>query len=103
MLAAAFIMQGRFSAIADLSDTYIDVSNTYIRPTIALMERLSTMPAHKWEHEKNRFLAWCVESAKKIDTCAQATGAAVDEGIVRSILALQKRVLEAMGEEYETD
>lgn len=95
MLAAALTMQGRFSAIGDISDAYIDVSNTYIRPAISWMERLSTMPPGEWEAEKNKFLAWCGDSVGKIDGLAQKTNQNVEEHVKGSILALQRRVIEA--------
>lgn len=95
MLAAALIMQGRFSAIGDISDAYIDVSNTYIRPAISWMERLSTMRTGEWEAEKNKFLAWCEDSVGKIDGLAQKTNQNVEEHVKGSILALQRRVIEA--------
>lgn len=95
MLSAALIMQGRFSAIGDISDAYIDVSNTYIRPAISWMERLSTMPVRDWEAEKNKFLTWCKDSVGKIDELAQRTNQNVDEHIKGSILALRQRAMEA--------
>jgi len=95
MLSAAFIMQGRFSAIVDISDAYIDVSNTYIRPTISWMERLSTIPARDWEAEKDKFLGWCQDSIGKIEGLAQQTIQNADEHVKGSILALQRRVMEA--------
>ncbi|KAK0750953.1 hypothetical protein B0T18DRAFT_485660 [Schizothecium vesticola] len=95
MLSAALIMQGRFSAIGDISDAYINVSNTYIRPAISWMERLSTMPVRDWEAEKNKFLGRCEDSVGKIDGLAQRTNQNVDEHVKGSILALQRRVMEA--------
>jgi len=99
MISAALTMQGRFSAIADISHAYIDVSNTYIRPAISWMERLSTMPVQDWQAEKNKFLLWCEDSVKKIDALAQQTNRDVDEHVKGSILALQKRAIEAREEE----
>ncbi len=103
MISAALTMQGRFSAIADISDAYIDVSNTYIRPAISWMERLSTMPHKDWEAEKNKFLAWCEDSVSKIDGLAHETNQNVDKHVKGSILALQRRAIEAREEEEEED
>lgn len=99
MLAVALIMQGRFSAIGDISDAYIDVSNTYIRPAISSMEKLSTMPAGEWEVAKNEFLDWCKDSVGKIDALAQQTNQNVEEHVKGSILALQRRAIEAREDE----
>jgi hypothetical protein len=43
MMSTALQMQGRFSAIADISTAYITVSTDYIRPAINEMKSLSTM------------------------------------------------------------
>jgi hypothetical protein len=53
------------------------------------------MPAWDWEAEKDVFLGWCKDSVGKIDGLAQRTNENVDEHVKGSILALQRRVMEA--------
>lgn len=101
MLAAALILQGKFIAIAQVSDAFVNISNTYIRPAIGRMERLSDMPPNEWHSEKERFLAWCDESTLNIEARVNAMNEGVDIQVREGIVALHRRAIEAKREEGE--
>lgn len=95
MMSSALQMQGRFSAISDISSAYIEVSTNYIRPAINRMEKLSTIPKSEWEVKSQEFLTWCDTCVDQIDQVASETSRNVDIHMQNHITALQKRAIEA--------
>jgi hypothetical protein len=88
-------MQGRFSAITDISTAYITISTDYIRPAINKLEGLSTVSDSEWQIRSREFFQWCETSMNNIDDLAQATNANVQTNIARQINSLQRRAIEA--------
>lgn len=104
MMSLALTIQGRFSAIADISDAYVAVSNDYIRPAISWMERLSTIQdKDAWTREKNAFVKFCEKSVGDIDGFTTKTSKDVNINAQKNIAALQKRAIEAQEEDDEED
>jgi len=101
MMSTAMQMQGRFSAIADISAAYITVSTDYIRPAINEMESLSTMTDSEWQIRSQEFVRKCERLMTDIDGVAQETSANVDRNMSRHINALQRRAIEAATEHEE--
>jgi hypothetical protein len=92
-------MQGRFSAIADISNAYITVSKKYIRPAITRMEELSTLPESEWLIRSQEFSRWCENSITDIDRLAQETSHTADANIQKNLTALHRRAIEAAAEQ----
>jgi hypothetical protein len=101
-MSTALQMQGRFSAIADISTAYITVSMDYIRPAINEMEMLSTMTDSEWQIKSQDFIHKCDRLMTDIDSFAQKTNANVDVNVGNYINALQRRAIEAASK-YEQD
>lgn len=97
-MSTAIQMQGRFSAIADISTAYITVSTDYIRPAINEMEILSTMTDSEWQIKSQEFILKCDRLMTDIDGVAQETNANVNRNMSRHINALQRRAIEAAAE-----
>jgi len=95
MMSAALQMQGRFSAIADISTAYITVSTEYIRPAINEMEILSTMTESEWQVKSQEFVNKCDKLMTDIDGVAKETSANVDKNMSGHINALHRRAIEA--------
>jgi hypothetical protein len=95
MMSTALQMQGRFSAIADISTAYITVSTDYIRPAINEMEILSTMTDSEWHIKSQEFIHKCDRLMTDIDSVAQDANANVERNMSRHINALQRRAIEA--------
>jgi len=95
MMSTALQMQGRFSAIADISTAYITVSNDYIRPAINTMEMLSTMNDSDWEINSQKFSHDCEQFITDIDSVAKKTSENVDKNMSLHINALRLRAIEA--------
>ena len=98
MMLNAFQMQGRFSAVADISGAYVTVSKEYIRPAISKMEALSTLSESEWAIRSQEFSMWCAESMNDIDQLAQRVSRAAFQNIDRNISALQRHAIEAAAE-----
>jgi hypothetical protein len=101
MMSTALQMQGRFSAISDISQAYITVSADYIRPAINRMERLSTLPESEWAIRGREFLQDCDRWMTLIDEVAAKTSANVDKNITEHMKRLQTRAIEAAAEHDE--
>ncbi len=91
-------MQGRFSAIADISGAYITVSKEYIRPAICKMEELVHLPESEWLIRSQESKRWCDDSFTDIDHLAQETSKNAEINIRKSIGVLQRRAIEAAAE-----
>jgi hypothetical protein len=91
-------MQGRFSAITDISTAYITISTDYIRPAINKMESLSTVSDSEWQIRSKEFFQWCETSMNEIDEVARTTNANVHKNITRHINSLHRRAIEAAAE-----
>lgn len=102
-MSMALQMQGRFSAIADISTAYIAVSKDYIRPAINEMEILSTVTDSEWPIKSQEFLNKCDKLMTDIDSVAQETNANVNKNMSRHIDALQRRAIQAAAEYEERD
>ncbi|SPJ91048.1 uncharacterized protein FTOL_13450 [Fusarium torulosum] len=98
IISTALQMQGRFSAIVDISKAYIAVSTDYIRPAINRMERLSTLTESEWAIHSQEFLRDCDMWMTEIDELASETNANVDKNMAKHMQALQMRAIEAAAE-----
>ncbi|OCL11172.1 hypothetical protein AOQ84DRAFT_287772 [Glonium stellatum] len=94
MFTTALQMQGRFSAMVDISAAYITISTEYIRPAINRMESLSTVSDSEWDVRSTEFLQWCENSMNGIDEVARTTNANVQRNIDYHINALHRRAIE---------
>ena len=97
-MSTALQMQGRFSAIVDISKAYITVSADYIRPAINRMEKLSTLPESEWAIRGEEFLKDCDMWMKDISDVAARTSVNVDKNMAEHMQALQIRAIEAAAE-----
>lgn len=88
-------MQGRFSAMTDISTAYITISTNYIRPAINKMEGLSTVSESEWKIRSVEFSQWCETSMNDIDEIAQKTNTNVLRNMENHINALQLRAIES--------
>lgn len=95
MMLSAIQMQGRFSAIADISDAYVKVSHQYIRPTIRRMEQLSTLKEPEWSEERKRFIDECKKAETEINILAKQTIQTSMKNIDQTVKAVQRRAIEA--------
>ena len=100
-METALQMQGRFSAIVDISSAYITVSADYIRPAISEMEKLSTMSDSEWQVRSQEFLQKCDKLMTDINGIAQETNANVGKNMSHHINALQRRAIKAADERDE--
>jgi hypothetical protein len=100
-MSTALQMQGRFSAIADISKAYIQISAGYVRPAIDKMESLSTASEANWERESAGFLKWCEDATQEIDQLARGATENVDKNIAHHINALHRKALMAAEESEE--
>lgn len=98
MVATALQMQGRFSAITDISNAYITVSANYIRPASMQMESLSTLTDSEFSVKSREFLHWCDNAMLDIDGVAQQTSANVEKNLRRNMEALRRRAIKAADE-----
>ena len=94
-------MQGRFSAMTDISTAYITISTEYIRPAINRMESLSTVNDSEWNIRSTEFFQWCETSMSSIDEVARTTNTNVQRNIDYHIKALQRRAIEGAAENGE--
>ncbi|KAK3374692.1 hypothetical protein B0H63DRAFT_480744 [Podospora didyma] len=101
MMSTALQMQGRFSAIADISTAYVTVSTDYILPAITRMERLSILNDSQWAIESDKFVKDCDGWMMEIDGVAARTSASVDRNMADHMQALQTRAIEAAAENDE--
>ena len=91
-------MQGRFSAITDISTAYITISTDYIRPTINKMESMSTVSDSEWQLRSKEFFQWCESSMTEIEEVARSTNSNVQKNITLHINSLHRRAIEAAAE-----
>ena len=101
MMLNAFQMQGRFSAVADISNAYITVSKEYIRPAIYKMEELSILPESEWVVRSQEFNKWCADSINDIDRLVQQVSRTAPYNIDKNIGVLQRHAIEAAAEHNE--
>jgi hypothetical protein len=97
VMSMALQMQGRFSAIAEISTAYITISTDYIRPAINEMEILSVMTDSEWQIKSQEFIYKCERLMANIDSVAQETSANVERNMSRHINALQRRAMQYDG------
>ena len=90
-------MQGRFSAILDISNAYITVSKCHIRPAIIKMEGLAGADGSEWDSKRKEFESWCTNAVGEINFIAHETDKNVDLNMVRNMSILQQQVIEAAG------
>jgi hypothetical protein len=95
LLRNAFELQGRFSAIADISALYVHVSQNYIRPGINKMESLSALSDSEYLIQMNEFNNWCTDAAQKIEDLAQTENSSMRRKMERNIQSLRQRLIEA--------
>lgn len=98
MMSTALQMQGRFSAIADISTAYITVSADYIRPAINEMENLSSMTESEWAVQSKHFLAKCNTWTQGIEEVTRKASDRVEANARDHMNALQLRAIEAAEE-----
>ncbi|MCJ1401423.1 hypothetical protein MMC11_004636 [Xylographa trunciseda] len=98
ILTTALQMQGRFSAMTDISTAYITISSEYIRPAINRMESLSTVNDSEWSIRSAEFFQWCDSSMNSIDEIARVTNINVQRNIDFHINALHRRAIEGADE-----
>ncbi|KAF2002202.1 hypothetical protein P154DRAFT_618630 [Amniculicola lignicola CBS 123094] len=103
ILSAALQIQGQFSAIADISHAYVDVSSRYIRPAINKMEMLGGTSTNdpEWPALCEEFQNWCHDAASGIEHMVKETGEKMQENLRTEVTKLQRRAIEAteMGDE----
>ncbi len=94
MMSSALQMQGRFSAILDISTAYITVSAEYIRPAINEMENLSTMSESEWAVESKHFIDKCNTWTQDIEAVTRRASDRVEANARIHMNALQVRAIE---------
>ncbi|KAK4207742.1 hypothetical protein QBC37DRAFT_298078 [Rhypophila decipiens] len=99
LMTTALQMQGRFSAIADISTAYVTVSADYIRPAINEMENLSTMTQSEWAVQSKHFLEKCNAWGKGIEDVTKKASGQMENNARRNMNALQMRAIEAAAED----
>ncbi|KAM7198901.1 hypothetical protein V8F20_005968 [Naviculisporaceae sp. PSN 640] len=99
LMTTALQMQGRFSAIADISSAYVTVSADYIRPAINEMENLSTMTDSEWAVQSKHFLEKCDAWGKGIEDITRKASGQVENNARRNMNALQMRAIEAAADD----
>ncbi|KAG7287629.1 hypothetical protein NEMBOFW57_007142 [Staphylotrichum longicolle] len=98
IMSSALLMQGRFSAIMDISTAYIAVSRDYIRPAITEMEDLSAMSESEWAVQSKHFLTKCKTWTEDIETVTKKASDRVEVNAKMHMNALQARAIEAAEE-----
>ncbi|CAM1508181.1 Fc.00g050290.m01.CDS01 [Cosmosporella sp. VM-42] len=98
ILSAALQVQGRFSIIADIASAYVQISNSYIQPSINRIESLSTLSDSEWQVESRKFMLWCGNAVVKIDNVAKITSQNMEENMNKYICMLQERAMHAAEE-----
>jgi hypothetical protein len=94
-MMTAFEMQGRFSAISQISGMYIKVSNELIRPGITKVENLVVASNVDYPIQLKEFKKWCHESVQKIEGLAKDSNVVMAASVSNGIELLRQRVIEA--------
>lgn len=98
IMSSALLMQGRFSAIMDISSAYIAVSRDYIRPAITEMENLSTMSESEWAVQSKHFLTKCKKWTQDIEAVTKKASDRVEVNAKMHMHALRAHAIEAAEE-----
>ena len=95
--------QGRFSAIADISEAYVQISAEILRPAIRDMEELSKLQGPEWELALGRFNLELVNKTARIQDIARDTIEKANVNIHKSIEYVQLRAIEAAEDAAEDE
>jgi hypothetical protein len=98
-------LQGQFSAIADISRAYVQVSNSYIRPAINKMELLAGVKPTdpRWPRLLGDFNQWCYNAIEEIDRLVDNVNKEMRTNLESQITALQQRAIEAAAAEDDDE
>ncbi|KAL8339740.1 hypothetical protein RB601_006042 [Gaeumannomyces tritici] len=96
ILAKAVDIQGRFSAIRDISGAFVHVSSQYISLALSKMQTLASVSGNEeWRDESEKFTAWCEDSMKEIEEFAHAANAKIGANIDDRASYLKQHAIEA--------
>jgi hypothetical protein len=101
-LSDALQIQGRFSAIADISAAYVAISDRCIRPIINKMEQLAlTKDGEDWKRKSKMFSIACEQAQKDINDVFKGTQQNMGRNMAKRIGELQTLAIEAAEENEE--
>jgi hypothetical protein len=76
--------------IRDISRTFVEVSRTYIEPTIPKIEALASVPDAEWEVRIEELAAWSKSSVTEIRAMAAEADADMGPNLQERVLYLQE-------------
>ncbi len=94
-MAKALQIQGSYSAIGDITETYVSISDEYITPAIAKMEKLSLLPDDEWRVQSTEFTDWCKGAIDEIQSKAEKAGRNMEPNMTERVVRLHERMLDS--------
>ncbi|KAH6640308.1 hypothetical protein F5144DRAFT_90241 [Chaetomium tenue] len=96
ILSKALHIQTSFSAIRDISGTFVKVSTDYIVPAISKMEALAVTQDKDWETKSHEFSAWCEKSMLEIRALAATTETNMRPNMVGRVEYLTQHMIDVV-------
>ncbi|EAQ84089.1 predicted protein [Chaetomium globosum CBS 148.51] len=94
VITKAFHLQSHASAIRDITATFVEVSNKYIKPALSKLETFSFGTGVECKVENEEFMTWCDNATAEIRALAAETDANLRPNIQDRILSLQEYAID---------
>ncbi|KAH6622714.1 hypothetical protein F5144DRAFT_336853 [Chaetomium tenue] len=94
VITKAFHLQSHASAIRDITGTFVEVSNSYIKPALSKLETLSFGTDAECKVENEKFMTWCDNAMVEIRALAAETDAKLRPNIQNRVISLQEYAID---------